>query len=164
MIRKCICELAIFTLAFGATAASQSQNSVTGQPSSKVADRTVNNLFNYLNMAGTEKAGEFQPLTPRQRTQIYLHTMINPFGFIKAGMSAGIDQWTDNPEEWRQGASAYGKRYANILGQYSIQRTFTFALSAGLQEDNRYFNSGKSGFWPRTKYALESGILARHND
>lgn len=164
MSQKCICELAIFILALGAVAASQSQNSLAAYQKNKAADRTVNNLFNYLNMAGTEKAGEFQPLTQRQRTQIYLQTMINPFGFIKAGLSTGIDQWNDNPEEWGQGASAYGKRYANILGQYSIQRTVTFGLSSVLHEDNRYFNSGQSGFWPRTKYALESGILARHDD
>jgi len=154
----------MFTLAFGAMAASQSQNSITADARTKTGERTVNNLFNYLNMAGTEQASQFQPLTQQQRTQIYLKTMINPFGFIKAGLSAGIDQWNDNPEEWGQGASAYGKRYANILGQYSIQRTVTFGLSSLLHEDNRYFNSGKSGFWPRTSYALESGILARHDD
>ena len=164
MIRRCICELAICILAFGAMAASQSQNSITADTRTKTGERTVNNLFNYLNMAGTEQASQFQPLTQRQRTQIYLKTMINPFGYIKAGLSAGIDQWNDNPEEWGQGASAYGKRYANILGQYSIQRTVTFGLSSVLHEDNRYFNSGKSGFWPRTKYALESGILARHDN
>lgn len=164
MIQKRICELVILTLVFGAIAASQTQNSIAADTKSKAGGRTVNNLFNYLNMAGTENANEFQPLTQRQRTQIYLKTMINPFGFVKAGLSAGIDQWNDNPEEWRQGASAYGKRYANILGQYSIQRTVTFGLSSVLHEDNRYFNSGKSGFWPRTRYALESGILARHDN
>src|SRR5215467_6839604 len=164
MIRRCICELAMFTFAFGAMASSQSQNSITADARTKTGERTVNNLFNYLNMAGTEQASQFQPLTQQQRTQIYLKTMINPFGYIKAGLSAGIDQWNDSPKEWGQGASAYGKRYANILGQYSIQRTVTFGLSSLLHEDNRYFNSGKSGFWPRTKYALESGILARHDN
>ena len=164
MIRNRICELAIFVLAVSTLVAAQSQSSVAAGQRSAAADRTVNNLFNYMNMAGTEKASQFQPLTQQQRTQIYLNTMINPFGFIKAGISAGIDQWNDSPEEWGQGAEAYGKRYANILGQYSIQRTFTFGLSSGLHEDNRYFNSGKSGFWPRTKYALESGILARHDN
>src|SRR5215471_10618173 len=164
MIRRCICELAMFTFAFGAMASSQTQNSITADTRTKAGERTVNNLFNYLNMAGTEKANEFQPLTQRQRTQIYLKTMINPFGYIKAGLSAGIDQWNDNPEEWGQGASAYGKRYANIVGQYSIQRTVTFGLSSLLHEDNRYFNSGKSGFWPRTRYALSSGVLARKDD
>src|SRR5215475_8637133 len=164
MIRRCICELAMFTFAFGAMASSQSQNSITADARTKTGERTVNNLFNYLNMAGTEQASQFQPLTQQQRTQIYLKTMINPFGYIKAGLSAGIDQWNDSPKEWGQGASAYGKRYANILGQYSIQRTVTFGLSSLLHEDNRYFNSGKSGFWPRTGYALCSAVLARHDD
>ena len=154
----------MFVLVVSTLVAAQSQSAVATGQRSAAGERTVNNLFNYLNMAGTEKANEFQPLTQRERTQIYLKTMINPFGYIKAGLSAGIDQWNDSPEEWGQGASAYGKRYANILGQYSIQRTVTFGLSSLLHEDNRYFNSGKSGFWPRTRYALESGILARHDD
>src|ERR1700761_3345426 len=90
--------------------------------------------------------------------------MINPIGFPKAAFSAGIGQWNDKPFEWEQGASGYGKRFANILGQYSVQRTATFGLSSWLHEDNRYFNSGKSGFWKRTVYALSSGVLARHDD
>jgi hypothetical protein len=164
MIQKSIGELAIFVLVVSTLVAAQGQNSGVAGQNSVATNRTVNNFFSYLNMAGTEKASEFQPLTQRQRTQIYLNTMINPFGYIKAGMSAGIDQWNNNPEEWGQGASAYGKRYGNILGQYSIQRTVTFGLSSVLHEDNRYFNSGKKGFWPRTKYAVASGILARHDD
>lgn len=164
MIRRCICELVMFVLVVSPLVGAQSQSAVAAGQRSAAGGRTVNNLFNYLNMAGTENANEFQPLTQQQRTRIYLKTMINPFGYIKAGLSAGIDQWNDNPEEWGQGASAYGKRYANILGQYSIQRTVTFGLSSVLHEDNRYFNSGKSGFWPRTRYALESGILARHDN
>ena len=70
----------------------------------------------------------------------------------------------DKPAEWEQGASGYGKRFANIAGQYSIQRTVTFTLASALNEDNRYFNSGKQGIWPRAGYALASGILARHED
>lgn len=121
-------------------------------------------LFNYLNMAGTKKSTEFQPLSQRERTRLYARTMINPLGFVKAGLSSGIDQWKDKPEEWEQGGSGYGKRFANILGQYSIQRTVTFGLSSALHEDNRYFNSGKHGVWARTGYALASGFLARRDD
>jgi hypothetical protein len=124
----------------------------------------IDHLFNYLNMAGAEKASEFQPLTQRQRTQIYVKTMVNPLGYLKGGFSAGIDQWKDKPGEWEQGASGYGKRLANILGQYSIQRTVTFGLSSALHEDNRYFNSGKKGVWSRVGYSVASGILARHDD
>src|SRR5262249_24507039 len=144
--------------------AAQTEDPGTSDPKRNTVNRTIDHLFNYLNMAGAEKDSDFQPLTQKQRTQIYLKTMINPLGYLKAGFSAGIDQWNEKPAEWEQGASGYGKRFANILGQYSIQRTVTFGLASVLHEDNRYFNSGKHGFWSRTGYSLASGILARHDD
>ncbi|MGA8041512.1 MAG: hypothetical protein WCA37_01795, partial [Terracidiphilus sp.] len=55
-------------------------------------------------------------------------------------------------------------RVANIFAQYTIQRTVTYGLGSAFHEDNRYFNSGKRNFWPRTGYALSSGVLARHDD
>ena len=146
------------------TAAQDQNNSTTATNRSGPINKGIDYLFNYLNMAGTKKSSEFQPLSQRERTSIYAKTMINPLGFGKVGLSAGIDQWKDKPQEWEQGASGYGKRFGNILGQYSIQRTVTFGLSSAFHEDNRYFNSGKHGFWPRTGYALTSCFLARHDD
>lgn len=158
-LRKGVCRLYIFIiLMLGTFLSGQTQDSAN--PVSK----GIGYLFNYLNMAGTTKASDFKPLTQPERSHLYLETMVNPLGYIKAGFSAGIDQWSNKPPEWGQGASGYGKRYANILGQYSIQRTVTFGLSSALHEDNRYFNSGKKGFWPRVSYALSSGVLARHDD
>lgn len=142
----------------------QMEDSGSNQPNPGKMNRTIDNLFNYLNMAGATKASDFQPLTQRERRQIYIKTMINPLGYLKAGFSAGIDQWNDKPTEWEQGASGYGKRFANIVGQYSIQRTATFGIASLLHEDNRYFNSGKHGLWPRVSYSLASGVLARHDD
>jgi len=124
----------------------------------------IDYLLNYLNMAGTKKSKEFRPMTQPERNRLYFKSMVNPLSFAKVGFSAGIDQANDKPTEWEQGASGYGKRFANILGQYSIQRTVTYGLGSALHEDNRYFNSGKEGFWPRTGYAISSGILARHDD
>lgn len=124
----------------------------------------IDYLLNYLNMAATTKSNEFRPMAQRERNRLYFKTMVNPIGFVKSGFSAGIDQANDKPAEWEQGASGYGKRFANILGQYSIQRTVTYGLGSALHEDNRYFNSGRQGFWPRTGYALTSGILAHHDD
>ena len=124
----------------------------------------IDSVFNFLNMAGTTKSKEFRAMTQPERNRLYFKTMVNPFSFVKVGFSAGIDQANDKPTEWGQGASGYGRRFANILGQYSIQRTVTYGLGSVLHEDNRYFNSGRQGFWPRTGYALSSGILARHDD
>jgi hypothetical protein len=143
---------------------SQNQVPPGKEQNSNPFSRGIDYLFNYLNMAGTTKASQFRPMDQQERTRLYYKTMINPLSLIKAGFSAGLDQWADKPKEWEQGGSGYGKRYANILGQYSIQRTATFGLSSLLHEDNRYFNSGKQGLWPRLGYALGSGVLARHDD
>ena len=163
-MNKSICGLAILVLTSVPLLAAQNQDSITPKQNPSEVRRGINHLFNYLNMAGTTKASDFRPLSQRERTQIYLKTMVNPLGYIKAGFSAGIDQWKDKPAEWEQGASGYGKRYGNIVGQYSIQRTVTFGLASALHEDNRYFNSGKKAIWSRTGYAMASGILARRDD
>jgi hypothetical protein len=134
------------------------------QPTNSGKPRTIDNLLNYLNMAGSATASNFHPQTQQERRNTYVKSMVNPFLFVKAGFSSGLDQWNDKPKEWEQGASGYGKRYGNILGQYVTQRTVTWGLSSALHEDNRYFNSGKKKFWPRTQYALLSGILARRDD
>lgn len=163
-ITKRVCRLAILVAIWTPLVAAQNQGDEASAKKSGPAAKGMDYLFNYLNMAGTRKSSEFRPLTRRERTHLYYKTMVNPLGFVKAGFSAGIDQWNDKPAEWEQGASGYGKRYANILGQYSIQRTVTFGLGTALHEDNRYFNSGKQGIWPRTGYALMSSILGRHDD
>jgi hypothetical protein len=164
MINRTIYALGVFALTIASLVSAQDQDSVTPEQTSLGTSRRINHVFNYLNMAGTLKASEFQPLTQEQRTRIYVNTMVSPLGYLKAGFSAGIDQLKDSPSEWEQGASGYGKRFANILGQYSIQRTVTFGLGSVLHEDNRYFNSGEKGLWSRTGYAVASGICARHDD
>lgn len=161
--RKFLQGTILLALALPLVLAAQNDSN-NGSEKSGLTNIGIDYLLNYLNMAGTEKASDFQPLTQRERSRLYFKTMANPLGYVKAGFSAGIDQWHDKPEEWEQGASGYGKRFANIVGQYSIQRTVTYGLSSALHEDNRYFNSGRKGIWPRTEYALASSILARHDD
>jgi hypothetical protein len=164
MIVRSIRRVGTITLVFSALAFGQRQGSLSTRPEGNQFQRTIDHLFNYLNMAGTLKASAFRPLTQRERTQMYWKTMVNPLGYMKAGLSAGIDQWKDKPPEWKQGASGYGMRFANIFGQYSIQRTVTFGISSVLDEDNRYYNSGMSGIWRRSGYAVLSGVLARDSD
>jgi hypothetical protein len=119
-MNSCIRRLVTLILPLALPLAAQNQTPNTTAEKPSIVAKGVDYLFNYLNMAGTEKASDFRPLTQRERTHLYFKTMVNPLGYIKAGFSAGIDQWNDKPEEWEQGVSGYGKRFANILGQYSI--------------------------------------------
>jgi hypothetical protein len=164
--RSAFVLLVIIALNFGVHAQSQSQapQAQADVNSKRHSSGFIQNITNLLNMAGGKKSSEFRPMTQRDRNRLYFRTMVNPLSFVRCAASAGIDQGNDKPVEWEQGASGYGKRFANILGQYSIQRTATYGIGSALHEDNRYFNSGTQGFWPRTGYALASGILARHDD
>lgn len=121
-------------------------------------------VFDYLTMAGTQTAADFKPLTQSERNRDYLKGLINPVLYFKAGLSSAIDHANDKPQEWEQGASGYGKRYGNIIGQYGIQRTVTFGLASALHEDNRYFGSGKKGIWRRAGYAIGTSFMARHDN
>ena len=161
----CCCRRFIFCVIILTSTAFQGQTTNANESSSvHSSSNFVDHAFNLLNVAGGKTANDFRPMTQRERNNLYLRTMTNPLGFVRCAFSGALDQAKDKPVEWGQGASGYGNRFANILGQYSIQRTVTYGLGSALHEDNRYFNSGKEGFWPRVAYGLSSGLLARHDD
>jgi hypothetical protein len=160
--RTRICLVALVSLE--AALCQQAGNTASVSPTSKAEEKGFDYLLAYLNMAGTKTATAFQPLTQKERNLLYGKSLINPVWYVKGGVSAAQNQWKDKPYEWGQGASGYGKRYADIMGQYAIQKTTMFGLESLLHEDNRYFGSGKKGFWPRTGYALKSSLLARHDN
>ncbi len=127
--------------------------------------RFIDNVFQYLNMADrTNRSPAFEPLTQKERNRLFTKSLINPIWFAKAGISAAQNQWKDEPEPWEQGAAGYGKRFGDSMGQYASRKVVTFGIESALHEDNRYFQSGKKGFWRRSGYALSSGILARHDN
>ncbi|HZS54463.1 MAG TPA: hypothetical protein VFA65_08670 [Bryobacteraceae bacterium] len=126
--------------------------------------KAVDSFENYLNMAGSSTAKDFRPLSQKERNNLYLRSLTNSWGFAKAAASGAIDHLHNKPEEWGQGWGAYGERVANIEGQYVIQKTVTYLIASPLHEDNRYFGSGKHGFWPRFEYAVTSSMLARHDN
>jgi hypothetical protein len=126
--------------------------SPAGAQQSKV-QKAVSSFESYLNMAGSQTAKDFRPLSQHERTVLYAQCLVNRWGFLKAAASGGIDQLHNKPQEWGQGWGAYGERVANIEGQYLTQKTITYLISSPLHEDNRYFGSGKHGVWPRLKYA-----------
>src|SRR5690242_445743 len=93
--------------------------------SSRELPKGAKAVFDYLTMAGTSSVADFKPLSRREQARIYWKSFINPVWYLKAGASAAIDHGNDKPREWEQGASGYGKRLGNIMGQYAIQRTAT---------------------------------------
>jgi hypothetical protein len=105
----------------------------------------------------------YQPPTQEERTSAYWKSLASPSVAAIALASAGIRQATDSPEEW-DGAKGFGYRVADVYGRRVVRVTVQYGLASALHEDNRYFQSGAQGFWPRTRYAIASTFLARHDD
>ena len=156
-----ICLFLVFLQREGLAQATAESGSAAG--SSGVTAGITKAIFDYLTMADANKTA-FAPLSQHDRTHMYFKSLVNPVLYFKGALSGAIDLANHKPEEWEQGASGYAKRTGNILAQYGIQRTVTFGLSSALHEDNRYFGSGKKGFWRRTGYAVGGSFLARHGN
>ncbi len=99
--------------------------------------------------------------TRRERFNRYLKSTVGPFSLARSAVSAGINQWRDNPEEWEQGASGYGKRYASSFGQNAIQQTVTYGLDSALGLDTGFQRSKRKGFFPRLTDALVENLISR---
>ena len=96
-----------------------------------------------------------------QRFKRYVNSTIGPFRLGRTAVSAGIDQWSDSPEEWGQGMKGYGKRYASGLGRNAIQQTVTYGLDEAFQLDSGFQRSKREGFLPRLKDALLQNVTSR---
>ena len=103
-------------------------------------------------------------MTRGERFSDYLGSVASYKTVLRAAVAAGIEQANGTPGEWGGGAEGYGLRIGNTFAYNMIKRTVEYGMSAALHEDNRYFASGETGFFRRTKYAVKSTFLARHND
>jgi hypothetical protein len=103
-------------------------------------------------------------LTEKKRFHLYVVSAAGPVPVLGEAVGAAIGQWENSPKEWGQGWRAYGERFGSNLAYNGVRQTITYGTSVVFREDNRYFASGKHGFWPRTGYAVLSTVTARHPD
>jgi hypothetical protein len=109
-------------------------------------------------------AAEFAPMTSTERFRNFLIGAFGPEAILRSAASAGIRQAEGVPREWGGGAQGYGDRLGSGMAQHVIQSTLQYGASVALHEDNRYFVSGQTGFFRRTRYAIASTFLARHDN
>jgi hypothetical protein len=129
-----------------------------------VDDRTESHAPSAISFTGSSSAPpELGPMTRSERFRNYLIRVAGPQPFITAAAAAGISQAEDTPKEWGGGAEGYGKRIGDAYAQQFIRGTLEYGLSAALHEDNRYFVSSQTGFFRRTRSAVLSTLLARHD-
>jgi hypothetical protein len=99
--------------------------------------------------------------TSKKRFDRYARSTVGPFSLLRNAASAGIDHWSDSPEEWEQGATGYGKRFASNFARNAIRQTVTYGLSEALRQDTGFERSKRKGFWPRLSDALVQNVTSR---
>jgi hypothetical protein len=99
--------------------------------------------------------------TAEQRAKRYAKNVVGPFALVRTAFTAGIDQWSDHPEEWGQGSKGYGKRFASNFGKNAIRQTVSYGLSEALRLDTGFERSKRKGFWPRLSDALVQNVTSR---
>ena len=109
----------------------------------------------------TSAAAAYVFPTSQQRLNHYLWETFGPLTLIGVGVAAGIDQGQNNPPEWKQGASGYGKRFASRMGQYTIEQTTSYALSEAFRLDTGFERSQRHGFSARLGDTLIQNVTSR---
>lgn len=111
--------------------------------------------------ANTSRNGTYVFPTAHERFKRYLWDTAGPWTLVAVAGAAGIDQWENNPPEWGQGGSGFGKRFASNLGQNAIQQTTIYGLSEAFHVDSSFNKSNRSGFGQRLEDALVGNVTSR---
>jgi hypothetical protein len=104
------------------------------------------------------------PLTSHQKFQLMARTMIDPFTFVSAGLTAGLGQATDSFSGYGQGAAGFGKRYGAALADNADANFFSnFFYPVLFKQDPRYFREGEGTIKKRTWIAIREEFVARQD-
>ena len=102
------------------------------------------------------------PLDARQKFQLALRTVVDPFTILFVGAVSGYQQALDHFEAYGQGAEGYGKRFG---ANYADQVSGTFLGGAVfpwlLKQDPRYFYKGTGSTRSRIYYAISRAVICK---
>jgi hypothetical protein len=117
-------------------------------------------MFNVVN-----DPSKARPLSVGEKWKLFYRQTYDPFQFVTAAFSAGINQAEDEFPEYGQGTVGYAKRYGAGFADNSLGAFFgNFALPSLLHDDPRYFRKGSGPFMNRLLYSAETTVIARHDD
>ncbi len=106
------------------------------------------------------QAGYARP--PRQKTfKEFVVDTVGPYPVAMAAFTAAINQGTDSPPDWHQGAGALGKRFGSNMGITAVGNGTRYGLAALLNEDTSYYRCRCGGVPRRLQHATFSALMAR---
>ncbi len=85
---------------------------------------------------------------------LYRRLFLSPGTPLRIAVQAAFDQRANRPEEWGQGADAYGKRVLSRWGRSASRTGIETATAAALGYEQRYIRCNCDGVMRRTGHAL----------
>ena len=105
-----------------------------------------------------------RPLTAHGKFRLFVKDQTDPFTIGWSAFEAGLAQANNDPSEYGQGASGYGKRFgAELANETSAGFFGTFLFPTVLHQDPRYHRLGEGSFTKRLGHALIRPVLT-HKD
>jgi len=89
----------------------------------------------------------------------YAKHAVGPAAIARAGAGAAINQATNTPSEWKQGAEGFGKRFGSAFGKHLVKKAIQFPIARFRHEALGYQRSEQTGFGPRLRHALLATVI-----
>lgn len=107
--------------------------------------------------------GEWQPLTARQKFDVFLHSTYAPSTFLNAGIDVVADRVKGrrNPE-YETGMMGWGQHYGIALATSETDVFFQrFFFPTLLKQDPRYYRNPDLPFFRRVLYSMSRVVITR---
>ena len=102
------------------------------------------------------------PLSSKQKFNLGLHAALDPTHFLFAAGVAGIEQMSSMFPGFGPGPEGFGKRYGAALATTTTSEMLRGSVFPSVfRQDPRYFYQGTGSTWYRTRYALETAVIAK---
>lgn len=103
-----------------------------------------------------------EPLTTGMKFHLAYKSLTNPVFFARTAAWAGVQQATDTPGQWRQGANGYGKRVGAGFADATTEGLIGNAiLPSLLHQDPRYFYQGSGTKKSRALHAVLAAFICK---
>ena len=108
---------------------------------------------------------EWQPLTAREKFEVFLHSTYAPSTFLNAGVDVVADRvkGRNNPE-YETGMMGWGQHYGIALATSETDVFFQrFLFPALLKQDPRYYRNPDLPFFRRVLYSMSRVVITRND-
>ena len=122
-------------------------------------------VFGVMATFNTTTNKDAQPLSAKQKYQLFFKSATDPWPFLLAGFASGIDQAENSFPEYGQGMEGYAKRFGASYTDYFTGNLLGNAVLASLlKEDPRYFQKGTGKASTRFLWAASSTVWCKRDN